>query len=147
METLISRLISLLAHHPDYSTQLDELVDHARYILYYVNCVATEANLGLIFKHAERVKQTRDAIRPAESENLYVLSDLTQAVIRKFLEKKNWSLQVYPDKIGIPLGLYTRLSSHGEAMAIAQKQYIPEGLEERLDDLVKSVDKKKVRPP
>jgi sister chromatid cohesion protein PDS5 len=144
MEALMGRLISLLAHHPDYSPELDELVDHARYILYYVSNVATESNLGLIFKYAERVKQTLDGINETESDNLYVLSDLAQAVIRKWQEKKNWSFQAYPQKVGLPMGLYAHLPSHDVAQKIAQKQYIPDGIDERLDDLLKAADKKKV---
>ncbi|KAL2752716.1 hypothetical protein ACRALDRAFT_1036675 [Sodiomyces alcalophilus JCM 7366] len=79
MEALIGRLIPLLAHHPDYSPEMEHLVDHARYLVYYVSHVATEDNLGLIYRYAERVKQTRDLLNPEKSENIYVLSDLAQA--------------------------------------------------------------------
>lgn len=144
MESTMGRLISLLAHHPDYGTEVDDLIDHARYLLYYVSNVATEANFGMIFKYAERVKQTRDAITPTESERLYVISDLAQSILRKWQEKKNWTFQAYSGKVGLPIGLYTALPSHSVAQEIAEKQYLPEGLDEQLDDLLKSVDKKKV---
>ncbi|KAI2785305.1 armadillo-type protein [Daldinia loculata] len=145
MESTMGRLISLLAHHPDYGTEVDDLIDHARYLLYYVSNVATEANFGMIFKYAERVKQTRDAITPTESERLYVISDLAQSILRKWQEKKNWTFQAYSGKVGLPIGLYTALPSHSVAQEIAEKQYLPEGLDEQLDDLLKSVDKKKKR--
>ncbi|KAI5863107.1 armadillo-type protein [Durotheca rogersii] len=145
MEATMGRLISLLAHHPDYGTEVEDLVDHARYLLYYVSNVVTETNLGMIVKYAERVKQTRDGISPEQSENLYVVSDLAQSVLRKWQDKKNWSFQAYSGKIGLPIGLYTALPSHDVAQEIAEKQYLPEGLDEQLDDLLRSLDKKKKR--
>ncbi|KAL2137348.1 hypothetical protein VTI74DRAFT_3288 [Chaetomium olivicolor] len=144
LEAVMARLISLLAHHPDYSSELDELVDHARYMLFYVSLVATESNLGLIYKYAERVKQTQDALNPG-SDNHQVLSDLAQAVIRKWQEKKNWVFNAYPDKVGLPLGLYTALKSHDEAQAIAEKQLVPDGIDEKLDELLRAMDRKKKR--
>ncbi|KAI0386243.1 armadillo-type protein [Hypomontagnella monticulosa] len=145
MESTMGRLISLLAHHPDYGTDEDDLVDHAKYLLYYISNVATEANFGMIFKYAERVKQTRDGITPTESERLYVISDLAQSVLRKLQDKKNWSFQAYSGKIGLPIGLYTALPSHDVAQEIAEKQFLPEGLDDKLDELLRSMDKKKKR--
>ncbi|KAI1637170.1 armadillo-type protein [Biscogniauxia mediterranea] len=145
MEATMGRLISLLAHHPDYSPEANELIDHARYLFYYISNVATEANFGMIFKYAERVKQTCDGISPSKSENLYVISDLAQSLLRKWQERKNWSFQAYSGKIGLPMGLYTALPNHTAAQEIAEKQYLPEGIDELLDDLIRSVDKKKKR--
>lgn len=143
MEAIMSRLLSLLAHHPDFSQDLDDQVDHARYLVFYTSLVARESNLGLIYKYAERVKQTRDTLFP-ESENHRVLSDLAQTVIRKWQEKRNWTFEAYPGKIGLPVGLYTALQSHDEAQEIAEKQYIPDGIDERLDELLRAIDRKKV---
>ncbi|CAK7204930.1 Sister chromatid cohesion protein pds5 [Sporothrix eucalyptigena] len=145
LEGVIARLISLLAHHPDYSADADDLVDHARYIIFFLSNVATESSLGLINKYAERVKQTLDGINAENSENLYVLSDLTQATIRKFQQRKGWIFETYADKVGVPQGLYAPLPSHDVALEIARKQYIPEGVEERLDDLLKAAERKKKR--
>ncbi|ATY60806.1 bimD protein [Cordyceps militaris] len=145
MEAILGRLIPLLAHHPDYSAGVDDLADFANYFLFYLNAVATESNLGLISKYAERAKQTRDAINPDASENLYVLSDLAQAIIRKFQEKRNWSFRVYPGKVGLATGLFAPLPSSEAAEEIAKKQYIPEALDEKLDNLIRSFEKKKKR--
>ncbi|KAF1732147.1 Sister chromatid cohesion protein pds5 [Beauveria bassiana] len=145
MEAIFGRLIPLLAHHPDYSASVDDLADFANYFLFYLNAVATEANLGLISKYAERTKQTRDAINPDASENLYVLSDLAQAIIRKYQEKRNWSFRVYPGKVGLATGLFAPLPSSEVAEEIAKKQYIPEALDEKLDSLLRSFERKKKR--
>ncbi|KAI4597735.1 hypothetical protein KJ359_004010 [Pestalotiopsis sp. 9143b] len=145
MEAIFGRLISLLAHHPDFSPEADDLLDTARYIIHYVSNVSTEQNFGLIFKYAERVKQTRDGIAPEKSDNLYVLCDLALAVLRKWQERKGWSFQAYSGKTGLPKGLYAALPSHDAAQQIAEKQYLPEDVEERLDDLLRTIDKKKKR--
>ncbi|KAK0710932.1 armadillo-type protein [Lasiosphaeris hirsuta] len=144
LEAIMARLLSLLAHHPDYSHELDLLVDHARYILFYVGLVATEANLGLIYKYAERVKQTQDALNPG-SDKHQVLCDLALTVIRKWQDKKGWAFSAYPNKVGLPLGLYTALKSHNEAQAVAEKQFAPDGIDEKLDELLRAMDRKKKR--
>ncbi|KAK3399126.1 putative SPO76 protein [Sordaria brevicollis] len=144
LEAIMARLISLLAHHPDYSNEVDYLIDHARYILNYIVLVGTESNLGLIYKYAERVKQTQDGLNP-NSDAHRVLSDLAQSVIRKWQEKKIWAFAAFPGKVGLPLGLYTALQSHSEAQAVAEKSYLPEGLDEKLDDLLRAMDRKKKR--
>ncbi|KAI2637410.1 armadillo-type protein [Xylaria nigripes] len=145
MESTLARLISLLAHHPDFSPEAEELVDHARYLLFYVNNIATETNFGMIFKYAERVKQTLDGIDSSKSERLYILSDLAQSLLRKWQERKNWSFQAFSGKVGLPVGLYTALPSHQAAQEIAERQYLPEEVDEQLDDLLRSLDKKKKR--
>ncbi|KAF4581852.1 Armadillo-type fold protein [Ophiocordyceps camponoti-floridani] len=145
MEAIMGRLIPLLAHHPDYTSHVDDLADFANYFLFYLGSVATEGNISLIYKYAERVKQTRDALSPDGSDNLYVLSDLAQTIIRKYQERRNWSFQAWPGKVGLPTGLYVGLPSSEMAQQIAKKQYIPDELDERLDDLMRAMDRKKKR--
>ncbi|EFY98679.1 bimD protein [Metarhizium robertsii ARSEF 23] len=145
MEALMGRLIPLLAHHPDYSAEMDDLVDFANYFLFYLNAIATEDNISLIYRYTERVKQVQDGINPKSSDNLYVLSDLASAVIRKYQERKGWIFQAHPDKVGVPSGLYTALPSAEVAQQIAKKLYIPDEIDERLDDLLRAMDRKKKR--
>lgn len=144
MEAMIARLIPLLAHHPDYSPSAEDLADFANYFLFYVSTTTSEENIGLIYKYAERVKQTRDAIKPDQSERLQVLSDLAQTVIRKWQEKRGWVFQIYPGKVGLPAGMFLGLASSKDAAEIAKKQYIPEELDGKLDDLIRTLDRKKV---
>ena len=141
-EAVFPRLIHLLAHHPDYSSNPAELQDHARYILYYITTVVSEDNLALIYKYAERVKQARDALPGSDSDKLYVLSDLAQSLMKKWEEKKGWSMQTWPTKVGMPVGLFSGLPSHEVAQEIAEKNYLPEEMDSLLDDLVKNADKK-----
>ena len=140
MESTFARLLSLLAHHPDYASTSEDLVDFARYILFYLHPVATEDNLSLIYHIAQRVKQTRDAVTPSREmdENLYHLSDLAQLTIRKYEEAHNWTIQTQPGKASLPKTLFAEIKDHSEAQGIAEKSFLPGGLEEGVEALVKS---------
>ncbi|KAL4883454.1 armadillo-type protein [Aspergillus karnatakaensis] len=160
MESLFSRLLSLLAYHPDYppaeldeATRLDDLADFARYILFYLTAVANEHNLSLIFHIAQRVKQTRDGITKSDemSTRLHTLSDLAQATIRRFADVYSQQrrfgggaggvniLQTYPGKMGVPSSIFAPMGSHREAQEVADKIFLPEDAEDRLDKIVRSV--------
>lgn len=140
MESVFARLISLLAHHPDYNDTAEDLVDFARYLLYYLQPVATEENISVIYHIAQRVKQSRDAISPSHAydNNLYHLSDLAQFVIRRYEEAHSWNIQTLPGKVRLPTSLYIELKHHEEAQQIAEKNHLPEGVEEGVENLVKS---------
>lgn len=139
MESVFARLISLLAHHPDYSSEAD-LEDFAQYILFYLRSVATEENLSLIYHIAQRVKQSRDAIAPSPEldSKLYQLSDLAQLTIRQYEDAHNWTIQTQPGKASLPRSLYTDIRDHDEALDIAEKNHLPEGIEEKVEALVKA---------
>ncbi|KAL2829159.1 armadillo-type protein [Aspergillus cavernicola] len=160
MEALFSRLLSLLAYHPDYppahldeSTRLDDLADFARYILFYLSAVANEHNLSLIFHIAQRVKQARDGITKSDeiSTRLHTLSDLAQATIRRFADVYSQQrrfgggaggvniLQTYPGKMGVSSSIFAPMGSHREAQEVADKSFLPEDAEDRLDRIVRSV--------
>ncbi|RAH87632.1 hypothetical protein BO86DRAFT_414707 [Aspergillus japonicus CBS 114.51] len=164
MESMFSRLLSLLAYHPDYppadmddSTRIEELTDFARYILFYLQAVANEHNLSLIFHIAQRVKQTRDGITKSDeiSTRLHTLSDLAQATIRRFADiyaqQRRFGganggasiLQTYPGKMGVPSSIFAPMGSHREAQEVADTNFFPEDGEELLDRVVRSVMKTK----
>ena len=145
MEAVFARLLSLLAHHPDYGTGVDDLLDSARYIMFYLSSVATEQNLSLIYHIAQRVKQKRDAVDSDVSENLYHLSDLAQALIRRYEEVHGWSLQTFPHNLRLPNELFASIPNEELAQKIARKTYLPEGLAEKLDALVKVKGKAKAK--
>ncbi|PYH91443.1 sister chromatid cohesion and DNA repair protein [Aspergillus ellipticus CBS 707.79] len=159
MESIFSRLLSLLAYHPDYppadldeSTRTSELTDFARYILFYLQAVANEHSLSLIFHVAQRVKQTRDGITKTDemSTRLHTLSDLAQATIRRFADIYSQQrkfggaagatniLQTYPGKMGVPSSIFAPMSSHREAQEVADKNFFPEDGEDLLDRIVRS---------
>lgn len=147
LENVFARLLSLLAHHPDFDTEDETLVLMSEYILYYLKCVATEENLSLIFHVAQRVKGVADGIRPSRraDENLYVLSDLSQALIRSWEEQNGWTMQSWPGKMKLPSGIFRPLESHDRAQQIAKKTWISEDLAEQLDPLVRKAIRNKKR--
>jgi sister-chromatid-cohesion protein PDS5 len=147
LETVFSRLLSLLAHHPDFDTEPETLKLMSEYILYYLKCVSTEENLSLIFHVAQRVKGVADNIAPSKQadENLYVLSDLSQALIRSWEEQNNWTMQSWPGKMRLPSGIFRALESHERAQEIAKRTWIDEDLVEELDPLVRKAIRNKKR--
>lgn len=139
MESVFARLISLLAHHPDYAADAADLVDFARYVVFYLQAIATSENISLIYNIAQRVKQCRDAIvpSPAIDENLYHLSDLAQLSIRKFEEANGWNIESLPGRISLPKSLYIEIKEHNRAQEIAEKNYLPADVEEEVEAIVK----------
>ncbi|KAK6582257.1 hypothetical protein PZA11_004665 [Diplocarpon coronariae] len=143
-EQLFPRLLHLLAHHPDFSTEPNYLADIGKYIIYYLSTVVSEQSLALTYKYAQRVKQARDALSK-DDDNLYILSDLAQALIRKWEEKKGWSMQTYPGKVGMPAGLFAPLPNHAVAQEIAEKSYLPDDMDPLLESIVRKAEQKKVK--
>ncbi|GES66564.1 sister chromatid cohesion and DNA repair protein [Aspergillus terreus] len=162
MEAIFSRLLSLLAYHPDYppenlddETKFNDLADFSRYILFYLSAVANEHNLSLIFHIAQRVKQTRDGITKTDemSTRLHTLSDLAQSTIRRFADIYAQQrrlggigggasiLETYPGKMGVPSSIFAQMGSHREALEVAEKNFLPDDVDERLDQIVRSAMK------
>lgn len=139
MESVFARLISLLAHHPDYGDTTEDLIDFARYIIFYLQTVASEENLSLVYQIAQRVKQCSDAISRSKSfdRNLYHLSDLAQLTIRRFEDAHGWNIQTLPGKINLPRSLYVEIRDHAQAQEIAEHNYLPDEVEEGVEALVK----------
>jgi sister-chromatid-cohesion protein PDS5 len=164
MEMIFSRLLSLLAYHPDYpsddldeSTKLGDLSDFSQYILFYLSAVANEHNMSLIFHIAQRVKQFRDGITKSDeiSTRLHTLSDLAQAVIRRYADIYSQQhkfggaaggtniLQTYPGKMGVPSTLFAGMSNHREAQDVADKNFLPDEMDDLLDRVVRASMKSK----
>ena len=155
MEVLFARLLSLLAHHPDFpekGTQdyHPDLVDYSKYLCFYLSTIANEDNLSLIFHIAQRVKQTKDAVAESSaetSEHLYILSDLAQATIRNYADVLSHQkghaanlniLQTWPGKLRLPSALFAALPNHTVAQEIADKSFLPEEIANDLEHFVKT---------
>lgn len=154
MESVFARLLSLLAHHPDYPERGTEtfdvdLLDFSKYICFYLSAVATEENLSLIFHISQRVKQARDAVTDTNdmSERLYVLSDLAQATIRNWADNVSPQtphargtnlLQTWPGKVSLPTTLFKPLPNHEIAQEIAENNFLPEDVSDGLEKLVRA---------
>ncbi|QSL65841.1 hypothetical protein MERGE_000119 [Pneumocystis wakefieldiae] len=115
IEYAIVRFIHFLSHHPDFSTDSSDLIDFAK------------------------IKQVYDLISPENSDRLYVLSDLSQALIRVVAASNSWTMQIYPKKLKLPTELYAPLTNAKVAAEIAQRNYIDKDIEEQLLSLTKSL--------
>ena len=147
LESTFARLLSLLAHHPDFQNTPEDLVDFSRYIAFYLSTVASSDNLSLIYHIAQRVKQSQDALgSTSDNDTLHVLSDLAQLTIRKFEDLQGFTINTLPTKIKLPTSLYDNITDHEEAQAIAKKNYLPEG-EDDIEDGVERIVKEVLRKP
>ena len=148
LENVFSRLLSLLAHHPDYEDEAPELIEMSQYIVFYLSTVASDKNISLIYHIAQRVKSSKDKIltdTPSEKDikythRLHSLSDLATYTIRTYLETRNWSLQSLPagisSQISLPGSLFGALD-HDRSMSTATQDFLLEGVEAGVDDIVK----------
>ncbi|KAK4502249.1 hypothetical protein PRZ48_005674 [Zasmidium cellare] len=134
-EGVLSHYISLLAHHQDFAP--DDLEDFVDYTIFYLKIVATEKNLPVLYSVVQKLKSVQDGIDPDKSENLYILSDLVEAVMRYYAEFKGWSLQILPAKPKLPAGLFAAMPSHAMAQEISEKQFLPEDFVDALEGIVK----------
>ena len=164
MEGLFARLLSLLAHHPDFpekGTQdyHPDLVDYSKYICFYLSTIANEDNLSLIFHIAQRVKQTKDALATDStetSEHLYILSDLAQATIRNYADVLSHQkghaananiLQTWPGKLRLPSALFAALPNHTVAQEIVDNNFLPDEVANDLEHFVRTYMKSTKGPP
>ncbi|QIX00344.1 hypothetical protein AMS68_005861 [Peltaster fructicola] len=138
LEAVFPRLLSLLAHHSDFSEDVNDLQDTVHYLVFYLMNVATEANLPVLYSIAQRLKTVQDGIDPSKSNNLYIVSDVTEATIRAYNEEKGWVLQMSSEKIRLPSGLFTRLPNDINAQELAEKRFIPDDMVEMIPDLVRA---------
>ena len=144
LESVFARLLSLLAHHPDYNASAEDLIDFARYIVFYLNSVANESNISLIFHIAQRVKGCRDVVSSPDltdefSQRLYTLSDLAQLTINLYVEAHGWSLHTLPafTKLMLPRSLFKEIGDHEAALDIADKNFLPDGVRGGVEGLIK----------
>ncbi|KAG5519117.1 hypothetical protein PMAC_002205 [Pneumocystis sp. 'macacae'] len=137
IEYSIVRFIHFLAHHPDFSTDADDLIDFSKYIKFYLELLATSDSLSLLFHLVQRIKQFYDLISPENSDRLYVLSDLSQTLIRIMAISNSWIIQIYPKKLKLPSELYAPLTNPKVAAEIAKRVYVDKDIEERLVSFTK----------
>ncbi|KAI5811155.1 hypothetical protein DFH27DRAFT_11876 [Peziza echinospora] len=138
LELSLARLLSLIAHHPHFGKEASELLDLAAYIVFYVRTVVTRDNIGLVYHVAQKVKQVKDAINPAKTENLYYVSELAQLVLRKYGDMQGWGgVPTWPGSVGLPKALFESLRNSDERKESAKSWHLPPGVEEKLDGYIK----------
>jgi sister-chromatid-cohesion protein PDS5 len=103
-----------MVNHPDFSLDAQDLKLVETYIQFFLDTVATMDNISYIYCVSGQLKTVKDKLLP-DSTNLYVFSELIQIMIRELCASNSWTLQTYPEKIGMPRELFERLSSSDAA--------------------------------
>lgn len=153
MEKSFSYLLHILVHHQEsfddtednvpediIKKQTEEYVLRATpYIVFFLVNVATEQNISLLFYISQRVKQYRDNVDESLSERLYLISDLSQFIIKRYHVFKDWSMDTWPGRLALSADIFKPMPSSSVAQQVARTTYLPEyvydPLEKRLREL------------
>ncbi|PPQ74839.1 hypothetical protein CVT26_005219 [Gymnopilus dilepis] len=125
LEIIFIRLLHLLAHHPDFGTTQDELLDLATYVQFYLDLVATSENISLLYHLAQKGKTVRDPESHSSSENFYVMCELAQYLIKARAQTQSWTLQTYPGKVRLPSDILRPLPNAEATNEILKTTYLP----------------------
>jgi len=125
LEIIFIRLLHLLAHHPDFSNSHEDLPDIVKYVEFYLDQIATAESISLLYHIAMKTKTVRDAESP-QSDNLYIMSELAQEVIKGRSRVHSWSLQSYPGKVKLPSDILRALPNPETANKIMKTVYLPD---------------------
>lgn len=124
-ETLLYRLLHLLAHHPDFSSDVDDVKLSSKYIEFYLDLISSQNNVSYLYFLASGLKSTVDIL--GGSENIYLLSDLAQYLIHDKCHRNGWSLPTYPGKLSLPSAMFKPIRDQSEVRSIMTKNYLPVG--------------------
>ncbi|KAG9013484.1 hypothetical protein FRB94_002559 [Tulasnella sp. JGI-2019a] len=125
-EMIFVRLLHLLAHHPDFSTDAEGLADMSKYIAFFVDLLATADNVSLLFHLAGKTKTVRDTESREYSENLYVMSELAQHIVKTRAQSQAWPLPSFPGKTKLPDDIFKAHASPEELKKVMKTVYLPD---------------------
>lgn len=128
-ETLLPRLLHMLAHHPDFSTDIEDIKLSARYLEFYLDLLANGENVAYLYFLASGLKQFYDVL--GQSDNVYVLSDLTTYLIQDRCHAHGWALPSHPGKPAYPTSLFEPIADPVEAKAVYSRNYLPAGFSKK----------------
>ncbi|WFD20626.1 Sister chromatid cohesion protein pds5 [Malassezia caprae] len=97
LEDVWVRFLYLLSHHPDLQPdQPAQLVSFARYMDFYLRCVATQDNISLLAHYSTGVRGFLDVASDHNHEAnhaLHVVAELAQLVLQRKADKEGWTIQ------------------------------------------------------
>lgn len=148
-EKSITGLLHSIAHHPEFLEYIEQgdtneddegsfkaFTFALEYVTFFLDAIATEQNISLLFYFVTRIKQYRDALFTEEDfkekndsiYNIYRVSDLAQVAIKELQDHKNWTLNTYPGKIDLSSDLFSSMKSSHEGQNIVSTSFIPESI-------------------
>lgn len=159
LERILARLIHAIAHDQRFTNFISEDTsdEHSKevkafiyalgYLTMYLETVAKQENISLLYYFASRVKQYRDAqvdaalyldSEPsAEVLNLYRVAELLQLMLKELADNKGWTLQTWPGKIKLPSVLFAPMQDYQEAQETVSRVYIGDKVQIELRQLLK----------
>ncbi|KAJ7039761.1 armadillo-type protein [Mycena alexandri] len=126
MEMMFIRLLHLLAHHPDFATSQEEMLDMAKYIEFYLGQIASADTISLLYHLATKAKTVRDAESEHYSENLYVVAELAQELIKIWAHSHSLNITTYPGKVKLPGDILRPLANSETSNKIIKTVYLDE---------------------
>ncbi|ODV64256.1 sister chromatid cohesion factor PDS5 ASCRUDRAFT_28895 [Ascoidea rubescens DSM 1968] len=153
------RLLHLITHHHEFIdlNEKQKAEDNKLffaysfamvYISFYLDCIATQENISLLYYFSNRIKQYRDALvagelyeldNPPDSiYSIYRVSELACMLIKALAKQKNWILQTWPGKIQLFADLFSPMQSTKEAQKVASTVFIKESILKRLQSQVET---------
>lgn len=158
-ERVLARLIHAISHDSRFvkmiletdsrnpALEVEAYVYALKYISMYLEIIAKEENVSLLYYIASRVKQYRDAQvgselygaedLPDEVINLYRVSELCQLLIKELADSRSWTLQTWPGKMKLPLDLFAPMDDYQEAQKIISMVYISDSVQIELRQSLK----------
>ncbi|KAF7350447.1 Sister chromatid cohesion protein pds5 [Mycena venus] len=126
LEMMFIRLLHLLGHHPDFAMSQDEMLDIAKYIQFYLSQVANADTISLLYHLALKGKTVRDAESKQHTENLYVISELAQELIKIWGHTHSLNIATYPGKVKLPPDILRPLPDSETSNQIVKTVYLNE---------------------
>ncbi|TXT14456.1 uncharacterized protein COLE_00649 [Cutaneotrichosporon oleaginosum] len=132
IEVPLARLLHLLTQHPDLGwSSLSELKETAKFIELYIECVATNQNVTLLYSVVGKLKtvETFYLLPVADLQHLYMLSELSQIIIRNRAHQAQWNLTMYPGKVRLPNDIFANLPSVDVQSRMARHTFLSEDVQ------------------
>ncbi|KAG8937052.1 hypothetical protein FRC02_008159 [Tulasnella sp. 418] len=146
-EMIFIRFLHLLAHHPDFSTDAEGLLDMAKYVEFYVDVISSSDNISLLYHLAMKAKSVRDAESDKYNENLYVMSELAQHILKARAKAQSWNLPSYPGKIKLPIDIFKPHPNQETANKVFRTAYLSEEALSSLEGIGKAWKSPKSKQP
>ncbi|KAJ3294891.1 hypothetical protein HDU79_010270 [Rhizoclosmatium sp. JEL0117] len=125
LESVFVDVLHMVAHHPDFGTEPDDISLSAKYIQFFIDIVATANNASFLFHSAAQLKTLIDLYSTdGSSESLYHISDLAQFLIQEHCKHHLWTLNSYPDVIPYKRELFKRMGSSKESNENIKMSYL-----------------------
>lgn len=135
------RFGNLIADHPikGLKQELEAYTYALKYVSMFIDTVAKESNISLLYYLASRVKQHRDKSvdsslynleePTAEVLNLFRIAELFQLMLKETADSRSWNLQTWPGKINLPTDLFSPMDDYQQAHDFVSRVYIPDTIQ------------------